>query len=232
MRWPVIPLQTDIGLLPLPSWSSKDTWATFENGNFHGVFRGVEVQKSDDDLERYREAIVSSQPDFIVETGTRAGGSAMWFWLEMGVRVITIDISPQWMTRGRPPYRGNEIEWVVGSSISDSAIEHARAATQGARVMVSLDSDHHSAHVQAEIAMLGTLVTPGCHLVVEDACFDMWDPDRARIGGGKIPEHGGPLHAINMQRRLLESTGFQRDTAIEGLTPISHSPVGWWRLDD
>jgi cephalosporin hydroxylase len=219
-------------LRPLASWDSDATWATFENGNFHGLIGEVEIQKSDDDLERYREAIEMTQPDWIIETGTRAGGSALWFWREMGVRVITIDVAPQWRVRGRPPYRGNEIEWVVGSSISDSAIEHARERTKGARVMVSLDSDHHTAHVQAEIALYATLVTPGCHMVIEDGCFDMWEPRKARVGGGKIPEYGGPLHAINMQHRLLTSGGFWRDEAIEGLTPISHSPVGWWRLGD
>jgi cephalosporin hydroxylase len=221
-----------LALQPLPSWSSEQTWDTFANGTFHGVFRGVEIQKSADDLDRYREAIEMTQPDWIIETGTRLGGSAMWFWLEMGVRVITIDIRPQWAVKKHPPYRGNEIEWVIGSSISDSAIEHARERTKGARVMVSLDADHHSAHVQAEIAQYASLVTPGCHMVVEDACFEMWTPDRARIGGGKIPEHGGPLHAINMQAGLLVNHGYYRDEAIEGLTPISHSPVGWWRRGD
>lgn len=223
-------MQTDI--LPLPSWDSEATWATFKDGLFHGVFGGVEIQKSADDLDRYRELVEISQPDIVVETGTRAGGSALWFHRELSLQVVTIDTTPQFVKRGGPPHTGPGIEWVRGSSISQSVMARVLPLLRGKRVMVSLDSDHHSAHVQAEIAIWGPLVSPGCYLVVEDACFDMWEPDRARVGGAKIPEQGGALDAI--RRQLGPPLGqtapfFWRDMLLEALTPISHSPCGWWR---
>jgi cephalosporin hydroxylase len=105
--------------------------------------------------------------------------------------------------------------------------------------MVSLDSDHHSAHVQAEIDLLGRqFVTPGCYLVVEDGCFDLFardgQIDRARVGGSRIPEFGGPLDAIERQLggdlpNPMTADLFWRDESVEALSPVSHSPCGWWR---
>jgi cephalosporin hydroxylase len=70
-------------LNPLPSWSSEETWQMFRNGLYHGVFRGAEIQKSADDLHRYQELVEISQPDIVIETGTRAGGSALYFRHEL-----------------------------------------------------------------------------------------------------------------------------------------------------
>lgn len=223
-------------LKPLPSWDSDATWATFPTGRFHQDYTGSELQKCDEDLARYGYLIDESQPDLIIETGTRQGGSALWFLRELGLQVISIDIAPQFDRSGKPPWNGPGIQWVRGSSINTEVVEQVLPLLQGKRVMVSLDSDHHSPHVQAEIAIWGPLVTPGCYLVVEDACFEQWDPDRARVGGGRIPEIGGPQHAMITQRLgqqpYTNGMRFQRDENLEGLFPISHSPMGWWRKDE
>lgn len=223
-------------LKPLPSWDSEATWSTFETGLFHGVVGGVEIQKSADDLERYRELVEASQPDVLIETGTRAGGSALWFNRELNLRVFTIDIAPQWATRGDPPDTRADIDWITGSSTAGwvaDCVEQKLASLGEVRVMVSLDSDHHAAHVFDEIAVWAEFVSDGCYLVIEDACFDMWEPKRARVGGLRIPEVGGTLAAINDRatRDTLTREGFRRDEALESRTPISHSPVGWWRKD-
>lgn len=230
-------------LEPLPSWDLGRTWATFTGGTFHGSIRGVEIQKSDDDLERYREAIEISQPDVVIETGTRAGGSALWFHYEMGLQVITIDIAPAFTNRGgQPPWvvsSGVNPGWqqpgivsLRGSSISDDILRQAMPLVRDKRVMVSLDSDHHAAHVKSEITTWSPWVSPGCYMVVEDACFDLFadfgQPDWARVGGYQIPEVGGPLVAMR-ESGLERSTRFWRDEAVEGITDISHSPCGWWR---
>lgn len=219
-------------LEPLPSWDLGKTWQTFPSGLFHGEIGGVEIQKSDDDLERYRELVEISQPDIVIETGTRAGGSALWFRQVLDLQVVTIDLAPQYAEKG-PPYRGPGIEWISGhSSIRDVVVNRVLPLIEGKRVMVSLDSDHHSSHVQAEMAVWGPLVSPGCYLVVEDACFDAFNefgqPDWARVGGHKIPEIGGPLDALR-KSGIEHSTVFWRDEALESLTDISHSPCGWWR---
>lgn len=222
-------------LSPVGTWSLDQTWATFTSGTFHGVTKGAEIQKSDDDLSRYTDLIEATQPDLVIETGTRAGGSALWFHAS-GLQVVTIDVAPQFTkSAGGPPYRGPGIEWIRGSSITDSVVNQVLPLLSGKRVMVSLDSDHHSAHVQAEIALWAQFVTPGCYLVVEDACFDFFDragfPERARVGGSKIPEFGGTLDALE-KSGLAQSSQWDRDTFLEGITPISHSPTGFWRKSD
>lgn len=216
-------------LSPLPSWDMLQTHDTFVTGTFHGVVGGVEIQKSDDDLLRYTELVDISQPDIVIETGTRAGGSALWFQRALGLQVISIDIAPQF-TRGEPS--GPGISFMRGSSIDPAIVNNVLPLIQGKRVMVSLDSDHHSPHVQAEMATWGPLVSPGCYMVVEDACFDAFAREGfaswARIGGSRIPEYGGPLDAI--EKSLIHfGEMWWRDESLEGRTPISHSPVGWWR---
>lgn len=223
-------------LTPLDSWSSVGTWATFPTGTYRGEVGGVQVQKHEDDLDRYKELIEISQPDLVIETGSRDGGSALWF-REQGLQVVSVDIVKPNMQKLPGFDRFNKypgIEFIAGSSISDWVFEILLKHVRGKRVMVSLDSDHHSPHVQAEIGRLGALVTPGCYLVVEDACFEVWaregKPDQARVGGSQIPERGGPLDAI--EKGLENQATFWRDTELEGLTPISHSPCGWWRRED
>jgi cephalosporin hydroxylase len=213
---------------PSRTWDSEATWKTFENGTFHGVVRGVEIQKSDDDLERYKEIIEISQPDLVIETGTRRGGSALWF-ADQGLKVITIDLV-------NDPGPSHPSIWYLGGHSSvdlpRSTMETIAETCSDKRVMVSLDSDHHAGHVLAEVALWRSFVTPGCYLVVEDACFDMWKPERARVGGARIPELGGPLQAINAAATERVLDGFWRDKAVETMTSISHSPCGWWRREE
>jgi len=221
-------------LAPLASWDSEATWATFENGDFHDYLGEVEIQKSGQDLERYMDLIETSQPDVVIETGTRRGGSALWFQ-QHGLKVITIDADPGAGSEARKQHGDNipNIEWLTGWSSTDVRLvgEVMRHLQSGQRVMVSLDSDHHMAHVQSEINLWSAFVTPGCYMVIEDACFDMWPAERARVGGHLIPERGGPLGAIRREMPRLEKLGWRRDESVEGLYSISHSPVGWWRHD-
>lgn len=222
-------------LAPLPTWDSERTWKTFEDGTFHVEVHGVELQKDEWDLDRYADLIEVSQPDVIIETGTRRGGSALWF-ARMGLKVHTIDLEPSAGHEARLTgvQELERISWWSGSSSTDVQVAAAiqRLIEPGQRVMVTLDSDHHMPHVIGEISMWGDLVTPGCYLVIEDACFDMWPAERARVGGHEIPERGGPLGAIRRCEPWLQSAGFYRDESVEGLHAVSHSPVGWWRKDD
>lgn len=223
-----------LNLQPLPSWDSARTWDTFPSEAYRTYINGVQLQKSEDDLDRYKELIEISQPDLVIETGTRDGGSALWF-REQDLEVVTIDLIGGAGQAAMAAPRGWEINYISGYSstnLPQDALASIHRLADKKRVMVSLDSDHHTPHVVDEIHHWARWVTPGCYLVVEDACFDMWEPDKARVGGARIPEMGGPLVAIQETAEHLMSLGFWRDEALEGLTPISHSPVGWWRRND
>lgn len=213
---------------PLPSWSSQRTLATFHNGDFAQPVAGVgrTIQKSKDDLDRYREVIEDTSPEVIVETGTRWGGSALWFYREFGLPVITVDIEPH-MTPAMVPIHGPDFRSVVGSSVDPAIVSKVIELVDGRRTMVTLDSDHHAPHVVQEIQLYSNIVSRGCFMVVEDACFDMWTGEDARRGAARIPEVGGPLVAINTSGLPVDPR-FRRDLEIEGWSDISHSPCGWW----
>jgi cephalosporin hydroxylase len=223
-----------LDLHPLPSWDSAKTWDTFVKGTFHQDVRMVECQKSQDDLDRYSQLIEETQPDLVIETGTREGGSALWF-ADQGLQVVTVDLIGGAGQAARRRASDADIHYFGGYSsvnVPQADLVKIHELAKGKRVMVSLDSDHHTPHVINEIYYWLSFVTPGCYLVIEDACFDMWAPDKARVGGARIPEMGGPLVAIQETAEALMSVGFWRDELLEGLTPVSHSPVGWWRNSD
>lgn len=200
--------------------------ASFHTGQYEQSYKGLRVWKHLADLDRYREVIAATRPDVLVETGTKFGGSALWFADEMDVDVITVDIEPEPSRKARERGHGR-ITWLTGSSIAPAVVDQVAALVAGRRTMVVLDSDHHTPHVRAEIAAYGPLVTPGCYLVVEDAIFDLAvDPEEARRGGRSIPEVGGALPAI--RETLAADPGWRRDEAIECLHTVSYYPAGWW----
>lgn len=211
---------------PLEAWDSAGTLKTFHTGMYMCLVQGRTMQKTGDDLDRYTELLHDCGVEVVVETGTRYGGSALWFALQ-GVQVISIDSAPQVEKAARRADTEIGVTYLTGSSVDPGIISQVRELIGTKRTMVSLDSDHHANHVWQEITQYGPLVTRGCHLVVEDACFDMWEGEDSRRGGRGIPEQGGPLKAIQLAGLEVDPR-YKRDRDIEAWTNISHSPCGWW----
>lgn len=186
---------------------------------------GVRGWKMADDLLRYKYAIDRSNPDVIVETGTKWGGTALWFSHHVP-EVITIDIDERLSTVARAKSTSN-IRYLIGNSTSVGVIRRVRELTVGKRVMVSLDSNHIAHHVAQEIDAYGRLVSPGCYLVVEDGIFDLMGREGDRLVGQRVTRFGGALKAIEL--KLVGSPQWIRDEEVEQLTSITHSPAGWWR---
>jgi len=164
-----------------------------------------------EDLERYEAVIAASKPEVVVECGTWLGGSAIWF-AKQGVDVITIDIEP----RPREDAGPSSITWMVGDSCHPDMAAMVAGMVGNRRTMVVLDSAHDAAHVRREIELYGPLVTPGCHLVVEDGIARWMNEAYA----------GSPLDAI--EELLMGSPDWVRDVGIETLHPVSMHPAGWW----
>lgn len=198
--------------------------ATFAStAGFTQAHAGLGMWKTTADLDRYRQVIEKTRPEVIVETGTRWGGTAAWLADTFAVQVITVDIA-------EPSYEAQTwpgVTFYVGSSTDPDVAARVAETVAGRRCMVSLDSDHHSPHVETEIRAYGPLVTPGCYLVVEDGLADLVSSKEARRFGRQIPAVGGPLAAV--VRELVGTPGWVRDLDVEALTPISHHPAGWWR---
>lgn len=127
------------------------------------LWRGVPVQKLPSDMFLYQELIYLTRPDFIIETGTAHGGSALFFadMLELvghGM-VLTIDIN---FEPDRPTHP--RIAYVSEDSIE--MFDEIKNTVQGRKALVSLDSDHNKEHVLKEMELYSTLATE--YLVVED----------------------------------------------------------------
>lgn len=147
------------------------------------LWRGVKVIKFTTDLLTYEEVIWANKPRWIIETGTKFGGSALFFqdMLDMvgeGGRVVTVDKYP--VAKEKDP----RITYLEGGSTSTEVLTQVRELVSvGGSVMVVLDSDHSRQHVKRELVRYSPLVTSGQYLVVED-CYEkdakLFGPGEAR----------------------------------------------------
>lgn len=169
------------------------------------------------DLDRFRHVIQATQPDVLVETGTRTGASARWF-ADLGIDVVTVDLRPVDVQHHRAMQ-------VVGDSVDPAVVTRVTDLVDGRRAMVTLDSNHSAAHVMAEIKAYGELVAPGCYLVVEDTIFHYAPSALRRRHGVGAGGDGTPMDAV---AALQRSRKWRRDVAVETMSLITASPAGWW----
>lgn len=178
---------------------------------------GVPIFKCPLDLWIYQELINELKPDFIVETGTCAGGSALYLAqicdLAGHGQIITVDL--QAYKGGQPQHE--RITYLLGSSTSDEIIEQIRdRIPRDATVMVVLDSDHSGEHVYNELQRYADIVSRGSYLIVEDSNLN---------GHPTKPDFGpGPMEAID--RFLAEDDRFRIDSERQKLL-VTWNPRGY-----
>jgi cephalosporin hydroxylase len=131
------------------------------------LWRGTPVGKFPGDLILYHQAIYRNRPDWIIETGSAQGGSALFLGDMCDLighgQVITIDRHVE----DRPTHP--RVRQFNGNSARPPIVNAVSALVRGHSVMVTLDSDHREIHVGRELAVYAPLVTDGQYLVVEDA---------------------------------------------------------------
>jgi len=179
------------------------------------LWRGIRIRKTPMDLLLYAEMMWECQPNWVVECGTRYGGSALFFAdmlrLTGGTgRVITVDILKQWTQEH------DLVTYITGSSIDPETVRNVTEQITSDRVMVVLDSDHQYKHVKKELIAYAPLVTVGQYMVVEDA----YNP--ARDGWWE------PKKAID--RFLQTNDQFTRETKYDDKYLMNYSTMyGWLR---
>lgn len=189
-------------------------------------FQGVQLIKNPLDLWMMQQIIWEVRPDYIIETGTWRGGSAL-YWAHtlhgMGLensRVLTVDLQDQTQTARTRPLWQKYVQFFPGSSTDPQIVSRIAHVVKGKRVLVTLDSDHSMNHVLEELRLYSPLVSPGSYLVVEDTHID---------GIPTFPHLSpGPTAAVN---RFLEQGGskmFERDLTREALV-MTFNPGGWLR---
>lgn len=178
---------------------------------------GVSCLKCPLDLWVYQEILGEIRPDIIIETGTFAGGSALYLAhlcdLLVHGNVVTVDIE----ARDRPAHP--RIRYVTGSSIDPAIVDAVgKQARNADTVMVILDSDHSFEHVGAELECYADLVTEGSYLIVEDT----------NLSGHPVgnPDPLGPQEAV--QRFLAQHPDFAPDRGREKYL-LTFNPDGYLR---
>ncbi len=156
---------------------------------FHRTaWMGVPCLKCPMDLMAYQEILFETRPRLVVETGTHAGGSALFFAQMLDLLgagdVVSIDVEPRPERPAHPRLR-----YVTGSSADPALVAGLFSQRPPAEArLVILDSDHRKAHVAAELALFAPHVAAGSYLVVEDS----------NVNGHPVwPDFGeGPWEAI------------------------------------
>ena len=171
------------------------------------------------DLWSLQEAISEIRPALLLETGTYRGGSALFyahlFDLLGHGRVVTVDVER------RHQLEHARIDFLIGSSVSESVLDRMRAAVAAADgpVLVVLDSDHSQEHVAAELAAYHHFVTPGSLLLCQDGIIDELRSFRRY--------RPGPLPAI--REFLIAHPQFKVDERYNRRFFVTHHPDGWLR---
>jgi len=190
----------------------------------HMFFQNVPIEKSPLDLWMMQQIIYETQPDFIVETGTWMGGSAL-YWAHtlngMGLehsRVLTMDVQDCHATAALHPLWKKYVTFYLGSSTDLDLVSKITALVKGKKTLITLDSDHSMGHVLQELSAYAPLVSPGSYIVVEDTHLDGVPTD---------PSFGpGPMAAV---RKFLEQGGakkFEQDLTREAYV-MTFNPGGW-----
>ncbi len=191
----------------------------YESGVWRDTFwLGVKTFKCPLDLWIYQEILFELRPRYVIETGTAAGGSALFLAsvcdLLGGGEVITIDIEEQ---ANRPAHP--RIKYLRGSSVDEKLVCQIKDIVKDAGpVMVVLDSDHSKEHVLDELRIYGEMVTEESYLIVEDT----------NVNGHPVFQlHGpGPWEAV--EQFLRETDCFVADGEREKFF-VTFNPKGYLR---
>lgn len=160
------------------------------------AYRGVRTLKLPSDMWSYQEILFQHGVEWVIETGSRHGGSALFFadlLRNAGSRgrVFSIDYAPQLDARAAAD---PGITFLRGDSADPAIVDHVMGAIPAERgpIFLILDSDHAAAHVRRELDIWVPRLRTGDYLVVEDTVVN---------GHPVRPDHGpGPLEAVRAYR--------------------------------
>lgn len=197
-----------------------------ETNVWKGVsYRGVRTLKLPSDMWNYQEIIATREIGWVIETGSRHGGSAIFFAdllrnLRAEGRVFSIDYQPELDPRVLDDDR---IQFITGDSADPRVVDHVMAQLPAARkgAFLILDSDHAAAHVKRELDIWIPRLRSGDYVVVEDTVVN---------GHPVRPDHGpGPMEAIRAYR--TQNPGVLiADSAREAKFGATFAPEGYYTL--
>lgn len=120
-----------------------------------------------------QEILSEIKPDFIIETGTGKGATALFYAtilekINENGKVITVDINPHSPKVSEFKTWRERVEFIKGSSVSPEVITAIAERVKGHKVLVTLDSLHSKEHVLKELKLYTPFVSLDSYIVVQD----------------------------------------------------------------
>jgi len=193
-------------------WQMKQqTWCNTK-------WRGVPLCKAPTDMWIYQELVEAIRPDLIIETGSLAGGSALFFHdiiklMDLQCRVLSIDTVHEHL---HTKAKQSDVVFFKGSSVENETMVQVKAqivAYRAKKIMVILDSDHAKEHVAKELELYAPLVSVGSALVVEDTGNHMGAKEAADEWFMEHEQHGYQYRKDYMCEKFMLT--FNRDGYFE-----------------
>jgi cephalosporin hydroxylase len=190
---------------------------------YEQTWLGVPIWQLPDDLVALQRIVFDAKPRWIVETGTKFGGSAIFFGSLLAMLgrqpgeggVITVDTQEtaeaRALLRDQPhryaPYVRHRL---IGDAKAPPTVAAIRAAIEAepGGVMVFLDDWHDGEHVYAELLAYSGLVTPGGILIVADTTFEDLADTPVVAPSAKYPDAKKSNPRVALRRFLAERSDF------------------------
>lgn len=168
-----------------------DLLMKIQHGTMNYRYRGVPLLKNPFDLALYPLLLDEAQPATLLEIGTHAGGSALWFAdRRPGMQVLSIDLETPAVSHPSVRFvRGDAHR--LGDVLTDEVMEALARP-----LLVVEDSSHLAGTTAAVLDFFDRWLRPGEYIVIEDGILTAM---RAGEAYG-----GGPLRAIH---EFLARTG-------------------------
>jgi len=179
---------------------------------------GVPSLKNPLDAWIYQEMLFELRPECLLEIGSAAGGSTLFFAHLMDLlghgQVVSLDVD-----RSGFRVRHPRITVVTGDSGSPEIVDRVHGICRGRATMLVHDGDHRKRAVLRDLEAYAGLVPAGGALVVEDGVMDLFRP-----GDGLGTFEEGPLAAV--EEFLRRHPEFEVDAARERYV-ATYNPRGF-----
>lgn len=191
---------------------------------FTSHYMNIETMQYPADNWMLQELISELKPDFVVETGTAQGGTALFYAhllekLTPVGKVITVDIEEYNPAVEKFKAWGERVIPILGSSTDPKVVQQIKDTVKGKSVLLTLDSLHTQEHVYDELKAYSEIVPVGGYIVVQDT----------HLGGNpnhhKSSPNGGPMAAV--KKFMKENPGkFEYDRGRERHL-VTQNPSGY-----
>jgi cephalosporin hydroxylase len=180
---------------------------------------GTPIWKMPFDAFAIQDLIYKLKPDYVIETGTAFGGSALFYASMLKLlnhgEVITVDIEKKAVPETNEIWKEKVISF-IGSSIDDDIFSEIKTIVENKKNIVLLDSWHTKEHVLKELQLYSQLIPVNSYIIVEDT----------HVNGHPVPWKWGegPYEAVFEFLRTHDNFAIDKDC--EKLV-LTNNPSGY-----